>query len=152
MKTELVLILLSLSTLVHSTEIQSEKISVNPAKIVKQIFLVNDEDKYLRIQVVHEFIMGSTDLSNTGRIILSISQLAEDRDASASFIISETISLLSARELSRGIFEITYMDASIESDDLTVTKIVDVKKALKNILNSCGFFESCEVKTAIEIK
>lgn len=152
MKTAFFILFLSLTSLAHSLEINSEKIAVNPAKIIKQVLLVNDEETYQRIQLIHEFVMGSTDLSNTGRIIFSISQLADDRDASASFIISETISLQSAKELSYGVYEITYMDASIDSNNLTVTKIIDARKALKSILNSCGFFESCEVKTAIELK
>lgn len=152
MKTALVLILLSFSSLSYSLEISSEAINVNPAKIIKHVLLANNEDKYLRVQAVHEFVMGSTDLSNTGRIILSISLLGEERDASSSFIISDTISLLSAKELSSGVYEITFMDANAETNNLTVTKIIDAKKAIKNVLNACGHFESCEVKTTIEIK
>lgn len=152
MKTTLLLMLLAFSSLAYSIEINSEKIDVNPAKIIKHIVLSADEDKYLRVQVVHEFVMGSTDLSNTGRIILSISLLGEERDASASFIISETISLLSAKELSSGVYEITLMDANAETNNLTVTKTIDARKAIKNVLNACGHFESCEVKTTIEVK
>lgn len=152
MKTTLLLMLLAFSSLAYSLEISSEKIDVNPAKIIKHIVLAADEDKSLRVQVVHEFIMGSTDLSNTGRIIFSISLLGEERDASASFTISETISLIATKELSAGVYELTFMDASIDSTNLTVTKIVDARKAIKNVLNACGFFESCEVNTAIEVK
>jgi len=156
MKTTLVLILLSLSSMAHSLEINSKKVNVNAARIVERIVLVDKPEKALHVQVIQEFLGGSTDLSNTGRVVFSISQLGEMSEATASFVISPSMSLISAKRISGGVYQVTYMDAreagKVPFRSLEVTKTIDATKAVNDVLTACSEFESCDVNTTISVK
>ncbi len=139
-----------------ASPIQSKNIKVNPARITDRVVLANVEgNNGVLVQIIAEQLGGSTDVSNTHRIILAISQIGEMTEKEASFEIGKSMGLTSARRLSGGVYQIKYEDADSEvtSSEMEVTKTIDARDAVNLVKNApCSEFAVCKIRSAILVR
>ena len=136
-----------------ASPIQSKNIKVNPARITDRMVLANVEgNNGVLVQIIAEQLGGSTDVSNTHRIILAISQIGEMTEKEVSFEIGKSMGLTSAKRLSGGIYELMYQDADMENTwfDMNVTQNIDARDAVLLVKNSpCAEFTICKLTSTV---
>ncbi len=140
----------------YASPIQSKNIKVNPARITDRVVLANVEgNNGVLVQIIAEQLGGSTDVSNTHRIILAISQIGEMTEKEVSFEIGKSMGLTSARRLSGGIYEIKYQDADMQNTwlDMNVTKNIDARDSVLLVKNApCAEFTICKLSSIIFVR
>lgn len=141
---------------VFADTIKSKSIVVNPSRISDRVVLASAKgNDGILVQVIAEHTNGATDLSNTHRIILGISQIGEEREKEASFEIGRSLGLTSVVALSDGIYEIRYDDANVadKQSGLEVIKTIDAREAINLVKDGpCNEFSICKVSATISIK
>ena len=139
-----------------ASPIQSKNIKVNPARITDRVVLANVEgNNGVLVQIIAEQLGGTTDVSNTHRIILAISQIGEMTEKEVSFEIGKSMGLTSARRLSGGIYELKYQDADLENTwfDMLVTKNIDARDAVMLVKNApCAEFTICKLSATVSVR
>lgn len=145
---------LTLTSAANAGTIKSEIVNVKASRITERVVLVDKAEKSLRVQIIQEFLAGSTDVSNTSRLILAISQLGEMNEIESSFVLTETMGLRSAKRLSGGVYQITHMDArAMDSGKLEVTQTIDAREAINKVMKfNCEEFGTCEVPATVTLK
>jgi hypothetical protein len=134
-----------------ASEIESQKVLVEAGQIKERFaFPKQGKNQNILVQVIQEETNIASDLSNTGRIVLSVSVFGEGWNSIASFVISGSMGLKSSRKVADGLYEIVYTDADAWPSNLEVTKLIDAKKAMADVENdSCEEFGICQVKTTL---
>lgn len=136
--------------------IASSSVKVNPSRITDRTVLVEQKgNDGLLVQVIAEKTNGSTDVSNTHRIVLAISQIGEEYEKEASFEIGRSMGLDSAKRVSGGVYQLAYNDAdALEmGSSMAVTKTIDARTAVNLVKNGqCDSFEVCVIKTSVKVK
>ncbi|MBY0416236.1 MAG: hypothetical protein K2Q18_18830 [Bdellovibrionales bacterium] len=130
-------------------EVPSSKNNVNVARVVEIVKLVNKSD--IQVNVVVSDIGGSTDVSPTQLLFFNIYSKGEIFSTDASFAIGPIYSLVSAKRLSGGVYELQIVGANAETtmpEDQTL--IVDAQKAIVSLKAiRCEEFD-CEASTNFE--
>lgn len=130
--------------------ISSSKLSVKPARITNRVVLVDNKENSIRVQALSVFEGGSSDFSNTSKIVLAISQLGET-SVETSFDLGSSIGLDSAKRIGPGLYQVTYIDATKGMSPQVRT--IDARKAVSDIKNAkCEEFGTCEITTSIDVK
>lgn len=141
----------SIST--QAATINSENVTVSVARVVKVIPLV--ERSGLQVSVVVQDLGGSTDVSPTQTVYLTLYAKGEMFDTDATFKIADVLSLVSAKRVSGGIYEIKAM--TYDNDMAETTYTIDATKAVIAIRTvDCGEDFDCEASskfaTTVEVK
>ncbi len=140
-----------ISTVALADVIKSSKLSIKPSRITDRVVLVDNKANSLRVQVLSVFESGSTDVSNTSKIVLAISQLGEISTVEASFDLGGSISFGSAKRVGPGLYQVSFIDANKDAK-LQVLNI-DATKAISDIKNAqCEEFGTCEITTTVNVK
>lgn len=134
--------------------VNSQRLAVSSSRISERVVLAQEAVNSAQIQLIAERIGTATDVSNTHRLILSISQMGEIYGTEASFLLDESMGLESARLISPGVVQIVYNDADSFYDDqnFTVTRTIDVRQALQDLNNAtCDEGAICQVNTSVQL-
>ena len=147
------------ATPVFAATIQSKSITVNPARITDRVVLAstngNNGNNGILVQIIAEQLNGATDVSNTHRIILAISQIGEMTEKEASFEIGKSMGLISAQRLSGGVYQIKYQDADVGNTRLNmeVIKTIDARDAVILVRDAfCAEFTVCKIRASVSVQ
>lgn len=135
--------------------VASQPVSISASRITERVLLVDEVNSQTRVQLLAERTGTATDVSNTHRLILSISQMGEIFGTEANFVVGNAMSLQSAERVGPGVYRIVYNDADHFYDDsqFTVTRTIDARKAVHDVLNgTCEESRICEIGTTVELK
>jgi hypothetical protein len=145
----IVLASLVLSFQAFAAKIESSKNDVNVARVVEIVKLVNKSDIQVNLVVVDNG--GSTDMSPTQSLFFNIYSKGEMFSTDASFDLGYIFSLVSAKRVTNGVYEVKYMNIDDNSGNFVeMTKIIDASEAiiaLKNV--TCEDFD-CEASTSFK--
>ena len=146
---------LVLSFQAFAEKVESSQNQVDVARVVEVVKLVNKQDIQVNVAVVDNG--GSTDVSPTQSLFFNIYSKGEMFSTDASFDLGYIYSLVSAKRVTNGVYEVTYMDLDENAGDFVeVTKIIDASEAiiaLKNV--TCDDFHcdaSTQFKATIEVE
>lgn len=115
---------------------------VNVARIVNVINLVNNPNIMVNVSV--QDLGGSTDVSPTQKVFLSLYSKGEMFSTDAAFEIADVLSLKSVRRVSGGIYEIQAKEYS-DSGMQTVTYTINAIKAINEMKSvNCGGEFDCD--------
>lgn len=143
--------LLLASSIATAKTLSSSMVEIKPSRITNRVVLAENLSKALRVQVLEVFEEGSTDYSNTSKLVLAISALGEMRTLESNFVIGKSRRLESAKRIAPGIYQLKHLDADKGMESQLVT--IDATKALSDIRNSkCEDFSTCEISTSIKVK
>lgn len=120
-----------LSVPVMAKEIRSDDANaqVNIARVVK---LVNLVDKpHIQVNIAVQDLGGSTDVSPTQKVFLTLYSKGEMFSTDAAFEIANALSFASARRIEGGIYEVKVMEYNENIE--TVTYRIDARKAVMEI-------------------
>lgn len=144
------------ATPVFAATIQSKSITVNPARITDRVVLASTNgNNGILVQIIAEQLNGATDVSNTHRIILAISQIGEMTEKEASFEIGRSMGLISAQRLSGGVYQIKYQDADVGNTRLNmeVIKTIDARDAVILVRDAfCAEFTVCKIRASVSVQ
>lgn len=144
------------ATPVFAATIQSKSITVNPARITDRVVLASTNgNNGILVQIIAEQLNGATDVSNTHRIILAISQIGEMTEKEASFEIGKSMGLISAQRLSGGVYQIKYQDADVGNTRLNmeVIKTIDARDAVILVRDAfCAEFTVCKIRASVSVQ
>lgn len=144
------------ATPVFAATIQSKSITVNPARITDRVVLASTNgNNGILVQIIAEQLNGATDVSNTHRIILAISQIGEITEKEASFEIGKSMGLISAQRLSGGVYQIKYQDADSANKGLNmeVIKTIDARDAVIQVRDAfCAEFTVCKIRASVSVQ
>jgi len=140
--------LLSTSALM-AKEIKSTKNSVNAARVVELVKLVNKSDIQVNLVVVDKG--GSTDVSPTQELLFNIYSKGEMFSTDASFSLGSIYSLTKATRISGGVYEVEVVGSEEEGGmPVAQTLVVDAQKAIVSLKGiQCEDFD-CEASTNFE--
>ncbi|MES2856709.1 MAG: hypothetical protein V4692_12635 [Bdellovibrionota bacterium] len=141
------------ATSAFAETIKSRRVSVNAARITDRIVLADKNgERAVLVQILAEKTNGSTDVSNTHRLILSISQIGEMSETEASFVLTKSMGIQSATRLEGGRYQIVFMEASSENPGFLETRIIDARDAVSSVQDSkCGEFSVCRLRTTVQL-
>ena len=144
-----------------STTLQSQKLDIKPSRVVNRAVL-QQEDGVFTVQILEVSSGGSTDVSNTSRLILTVATLGEMFTNETSIVLTQSRGLISAKMVKPGFIELIHSDAdAMESDGpfrnpenpMEVRRVIDARDAIKAVrFGHCPEFEECEFKTTVKIK
>lgn len=141
---------------VFAGTIQSKSITVNPARITDRVVLASTNgNNGVLVQIIAEQLNGATDVSNTHRIILAISQIGEITEKETSFEIGQSMGLTSAQRLSGGVYQIKYQDADVGNTRLNmeVIKTIDARDAVILVRDAfCAEFTVCKIRASVSVQ
>ncbi len=141
---------------VFAGTIQSKSITVNPARITDRVVLASTNgNNGVLVQIIAEQLNGTTDVSNTHRILLAISQIGEITEKEASFEIGKSMGLISAQRLSGGVYQIKYQDADSANKGLNmeVIKTIDARDAVIQVRDAfCAEFTVCKIRASVSVQ
>ncbi len=151
------LVLFSLATAIsmstQAATVNSEDVTVSVARVVKVVPLVQKNG--LQVSVVVQDLGGSTDVSPTQTVYLTLYAKGEMFSTDATFKIANVLSLISAKRVSGGVYEIKAM--TYETDMAETTYTIDATKAVTEIkaVDCDGDFD-CEASqkftTTVQVK
>lgn len=149
MKTLIIALALTLFTLsAQAKEISSKDTSVNIARVVNVISLETGSDVQANIAV--EDTGGSTDVSPTQVIYLTLYLKGEMFSTDATFKLADIYALKNVTNLSDGVYELTIVNAP-RLEEITYT--VDARRALSEISKvSCGDEFDCDASESFQTK
>lgn len=127
----------------QAEEIRSTEASVNIARVVQVINLVTTNEIQVNVAVLDNG--GSTDMSPTQTVFLTLYAKGEMFSTDAAFEIANVFGLKSAKRIKGGIYEITVLGWEDEKGLVDVTYAVDARKAIVEMKNvSCGDDFDCD--------
>lgn len=147
MMTVLALALVSFSA--QAAPVASKKTKVEIARVVTLIDLEQSDD--VRVALAVQDFGGSTDVSPTQQVFLTLYAKGEMFSTDATFAIAPVLSLKSAKTVSPGVYEVVgeVYDESIHD----VTYTIDANQALKDIKAlDCGGEFDCAASTNFKTK
>lgn len=143
MKTLIAAILLSAFSLSAQAEVvrnDRENSRTDIARVVQVVNLVNKN--HIMVNVAVEDLGGSTDVSPTQKVFLTLYSKGEMFSTDASFEIGRVWSFKSAKRVSGGIYEIKVEGFDENYSLVDITYVVDARKALTDLKNvSCDDFD-----------
>ncbi len=141
---------------VFAATLQSKTITVNPARITDRVVLASTNgNNGVLVQIIAEHLNGTTDVSNTHRIILAISQIGEMTEKETSFEIGKSMGLISAKRLSGGVYQVRYQDADLQNTwfDMEVIQTIDARDAVMQVRDAfCAEFTVCKIRSAVSVQ
>jgi hypothetical protein len=139
----------ALASFAGTITVTSEDKTVNVARVVQVVTLVNKPSIMVNVSVVDNG--GSTDLSPTQEVYLNLYSKGEMFSTDAAFKIADVLSVKSARRVSGGIYEVVVNGlfvAGQQTELSDVTLIVDAKNAVTAIQKvQCGDEFDCDAST-----
>jgi hypothetical protein len=105
----------------HAAPVASSKEKVSPARVVAVKNLVDNDG--LKVNLVTEDLGGSTDVSNTQVLWLTLYLKGEMFSTDAAFKVGEVIKLNSARRTAAGLYEVK---ALVINDEGVVNKTISI--------------------------
>lgn len=128
------------SVVAQAEEIRSTETSVNIARVVQVINLVTTPE--IQVNVTVQDLGGSTDMSPTQAVYLTLYAKGEMFSTDAAFEIANVFGVKSAKRIKGGIYEITVLGWEDEKGLVDVTYAVDARKAIVAMKNvSCEDFD-----------
>lgn len=141
-------VLLSAIVLVSSFSAFAAKIKstkedqVSVARVVKLISLVDKSD--IKVNVVVQDLGGSTDMSPTQKVFLTLYSKGEMFSTDAAFDLGPVMSVTSAKRIGAGMYGITVVNAEMKKQ----TMVVNASEAILKIKSvNCGGEFDCEAST-----
>lgn len=124
----------------QAEEIRSSETSVNIARVTQVINLVTTSE--IQVNVAVQDLGGSTDMSPTETVFLTLYTKGEMFSTDASFEIANTFGFKSAKRIKGGIYEITVLTWDDGKGLVDATYVVDARKAIVDIKNvHCDDFD-----------
>lgn len=117
----------------QAEEVRSEKTQVNMGRVVELQKLVQTND--IRVNVTVEDLGGSTDVSPTQQVYLTLYAKGEMFSTDAVFKIAPAFDFVGAKRVSGGVYEITVVDYLADQGMKNVTYVVDARRAIVEIKN-----------------
>lgn len=143
MKTILASLILLSSFSVSAAKVQSTKENlVNIARVVRLIPLVEKSD--IKVSIVVEDLGGSTDVSPTQRVFLTLYSKGEMFSTDATFDLGSVISVATAKRVGAGVYELIVLNADMNKQVIKINAsdaIVKMKKI------SCDDEMDCDAST-----
>ncbi len=152
MKTLIASLVLLSSFSISAAKIESSKDhQVNVARIVKLIPLVDKSD--IKVSMVVEDLGGSTDVSPTQKVFLTLYSKGEMFSTDATFDLGAVISFGSAKRVSAGLYEVIVVNADMNKQVMKIDASDAIVK-LKSV--NCADEMDCDASTnfsaMIEVK
>lgn len=151
MKFVLSALMLFSSLSVSAATVASSKTQVNVARVVKLITLVEKSDISVRVAV--EDLGGSTDVSPTQKVYVTLYSKGEMFSTDASFDLGPVMSVEGAKRVGAGLYEIAIVNADLKKQTLKINAADAIVK-IKSV--NCGDEFDCEASTnfaaSIEVK
>lgn len=144
MKTALLaLMLASLPFIAQAEEIRSADTQVNVGRVVDLVRLTDKSDIQVSVAVVD--LGGSTDVSPTQAVYLTIYKKGEMFSTDASFHLGDVIAFAGAKRVSGGIYEVKLAGWNGEEGFEEKTYVIDARKAIVELKNvQCGDEFDCD--------
>lgn len=131
----------------QSKEIRSTKTEINVARIVKVERLSRAEDKVL-VNIAIEDLGGSTDLSPTQTVYLTIYNKGEMFSTDASFPLASVLDFKGAKRLADGLYSIKILEMDENGRIQNAVYRINARQALKEIEHvDCGVDFDCDKST-----
>ncbi len=143
MKILLSALMLLSSVSVFAAKIENTKESqVNIARVVKLINLVDKSD--IQVNVAVEDLGGSTDVSPTQKVFLTLYSKGEMFSTDAAFDLGPVMSVIGAKRIGAGVYAVMIVNADLKKQTLTI----DASKAIVAIKNvKCADEMDCDAST-----
>lgn len=152
MKTLIAALALSVFSLSAQAEVirnDRENSLVQIARVVKLVNLVDKE--HVMVNVVVQDLGGSTDVSPSQKVFLTLYSKGEMFSTDASFEIGQVWSFKSAKRVSGGVYEIKVKGFNEDYNIVDITYVVDARKALTDMKNvNCGEDFDCEAAESFQ--
>jgi len=116
----------------HAHEVKSEKVNVSLARVV-ELHQVSEPKAATQVSVVVHDLGGSTDLSPTQAIYLTVYNKGEMFSTDATFLIDNVFGFEGARRRSDGRLEVKALGSRGEKYLVPVTYLIDARGAVKAI-------------------
>jgi hypothetical protein len=127
----------------QAEEIRSTETNVNIARVVQVINLVTTPE--IQVNVAVQDHGGSTDMSPTQAVYLTLYAKGEMFSTDAAFEIANVFSVKGAKRIKGGIYEITVLGWEDQQGLVDVTYVVDARKAIVDMKNvDCGGDFDCD--------
>lgn len=117
----------------QAEEIRSSDTSVNIARVTQVINLASTPE--IQVNVAVQDLGGSTDVSPTQTIYLTLYTKGEMFSTDATFEITTAFAFQGAKRIKGGLYEITVLGWNDERGLVDVTYVVDARKAIVEIKN-----------------
>lgn len=142
-KFALALMVSLMSIVAQAEEIRSTETSVNIARVTQVINLVTTPE--IQVNVAVQDQGGSTDMSPTETVFLTLYAKGEMFSTDAAFEIGNVFGVKGAKRIKGGIYEITVVDFVEREGLVDVTYVVDARKAIVEMKNvDCGGDFDCD--------
>ncbi len=146
--TSFILSFLTLSN-AFAVEVKSTKEVISPSRVVELVKLVNKDD--IKVSVVVSDIGGSTDVSPTQELYLTLYVKGEMYNTDATFNLGPIYKFISAKRISGGVYEV---EAEVPNEENWMpevkTLVIDAQSAIISIKAvSCDDFD-CDASTQFE--
>jgi len=152
MKTLIAALVLSVFSLSAQAEVvrnDRENSLVQIARVVKLVNLVDKE--HVMVNVVVQDLGGSTDVSPSQKVFLTLYSKGEMFSTDASFEIGPVWSFKSAKRVSGGVYEIKVEGFNEDYNIVDITYVVDARRALTDMKNvNCGGDFDCEAAESFQ--
>lgn len=159
MKNLILAAILTFSTSSFAYTLKSEDAEISAARVHSVVNLLNKQEgngKNLVVNVVVKAYGGSTDVSPTQAVYLTMFAKGEMFSTDAAFKLADVWEFKSAKRVSAGIYEVSATVITDEGTFQDVTFVVDGKKASSEIQNvKCDDFDcdaSTNFSTSVEVK
>lgn len=152
MMTALTLAFVSFGALAHAAPVANKKTKVEIARVVQVVALEQSDD--VRVSLAVQDLGGSTDVSPTQKVFVTLYAKGEMFSTDATFEIAQVLSLKSAKAVKPGVYEIVGEVYDNTIHDVTYT--VDANQALKDMKAvTCGDDFNCAsskgFKTTVDV-
>lgn len=145
---------LTFSTSSFAYTLKSEDAQLSASRVHSVVNLLNKKEgngQNLVVNVVVQAYGGSTDVSPTQAVYLTMFAKGEESDTDATFKLADVWKFKSAKRVSAGIYEIAATIITDEGSFADVTFVIDGKKASSEI-QKCDFYcDSTNFSTSVEV-
>lgn len=143
MKVLLSALMLVSSLSVFAAKVESTKENkVNVARVVQLISLVDKSD--IKVNVVVEDLGGSTDVSPTQKVFLTLYSKGEMFSTDAAFDLGAVMSVSGAKRVGAGVYTVSVVNADMKKQTL----MIDASKAIVKIKSvNCGDEFDCSASS-----
>lgn len=145
---------LTFSTSSFAYTLKSENAEVSVARVHSVVNLLTKQEgngQNLVVNVVVQAYGGSTDVSPTQAVYLTMFAKGEMSDTDATFKLADVWKFKSAKRVSAGIYEVAATVITDEGNFEDVTFVIDGKKASSEV-QKCGFdCDSTKFSTSVEV-
>lgn len=145
------LMLVSSVSVSAATILSTKENAVNVARVQKLITLVDKAD--IKVNIVVEDLGGSTDVSPTQKVFVTLYSKGEMFSTDATFDLGPVMSVSGAKRVGAGLYEISVVNADLKKQTLKVDAADAIVK-IKSV--NCGDEFDCDAPTnfaaSIEVK